>query len=311
MKLYSWILWLYLLPISVICSVLDGDPYNEYDKYIKILLGPGYEFKSAPLEIQAEIKTIHKCFNLEKEHRKKSIEFSQGHFYEMNQCSTDIFRNCRIPALSALISNDNQSKLMAKGIYGKVSYKFVTNIYNPHFPDISLQIFKSGIDKEKQAILVENAMSAPFLFEKFFKYLAREFYKVSRDNLHKSIALDYNNLSSKIFNNYQYLSRQVQLYLACERAILSVAFVWIPYHLQSESISVFILIPFLVSFFIVAFNYFEYWSHLDYSNFSEITPSQISRYFKFNHLLKYITFAIFEIDRVIYQIIRVLFPDLK
>lgn len=271
----NFIIWLLCLP-SLILSASNPNIESESDRLLKILLGPQFDYNSSSLEIQSEIQSIHKYLT----YSNSIVDFTPEIFYEMIKCRNrneeSDFHCLNDFKISNLIKIDNEMKIKDKINFLFKWDLFIHDPFLPHYPELSLELFKSQNDSLKRKILVNNALSSPLLFHKFFKYLSKEFFKVSRDDL---VAVMNEVYPSNLiyFEKYQVIHSVVHVFLATERILIILLFSFISYNFQSNPMNIFVFFSYLVILSFLSKIFFYLISENNYLNFVDITDSEINR----------------------------------
>ena len=181
----------------------------EYENLFKSILGRNASYKDASDAMKADIKKLWRYFKMELHLRNTNFDFEPKYFYAM--LDLEFFTN---DLTKQAIVNDN---LEDYKLYVDDEHDGSIRIDLPHFPQLSLQLFKNEFDSEfaesTTLKIVKNALAFPHLFDDFFKYLAETIYKVDRTEL---VGKLNEHVSGGLFtlSEYHYKLRDAHLTLA-------------------------------------------------------------------------------------------------
>lgn len=159
----------------------------------------------------------------------------------------------------------------------------------PNFPEILLLQLKVQKDHSKLAILIENALVSPYLFEEFFKYLTVEVLKITQNELVQKLNKEFTFLQiafDPILAHFVFL--QNAFVFNCSEYIVAIAFTCHLIQVYIDSISdllvheAFCFVLGLV-INIVLYNFI----YLKYNSFHVINVAYAQRFCFLNWVLDY------------------------
>ena len=192
----------------------------EYENLFKSILGRNASYKDASDAMKADIKKLWKYFKMELHLRNTNFDFEPKHFYTM--LDLEFFTN---DLTKQAIVNDN---LEDYKLYIGDENDGSIRIDLPHFPQLSLQLFKNEFQSEFSEStplkIIKNALDFPHLFDDFFKYLAEDVYNVDRTELVSKL---HEHVCDGVYlwklSDYQYKLRDAQLTLASVNYVTTIS----------------------------------------------------------------------------------------
>ena len=189
------------------CLLFDA----EYENLFKSILGRNASYKDASDAMKADIKKLWKYFKMELYLRNTNADFEPKYFYAM--LDLEFFTN---NLTKQAIVSDNLEDFK---LYIGDNYDGSIRIDLPHFPQLSLHLFKNEFKSEfsesTSLKIIKNALAFPHLFDDLFKYLAENIYKVDRSEL---IGKLHEHMRDGVLlwglSDYQYKLRDAHLTLA-------------------------------------------------------------------------------------------------
>ena len=250
------------------CQILDG----EYDTFLKEISLARHSYIVGNNMLKFEIRKLYKYFNVEMSYRNSKERFTFPQFFTILDGS--FFTTGE--SLN-LIENENLKELKEK--FGYKSFE-KCNFKIPHFPQISVELFKVRHNPLEIESLVKNACEAPYLFDDLFKHLVKSVYGINRDDLIDEIAMQFTNMAYPI---------HLELYNCFIKGAFDNA---------ANEISFLVLLPMLLSYIFVNFAanlilgnivwitialflqlYIKWDYYAKYENFEECNSFILSRYY--------------------------------
>ena len=154
---------------------------SELELLCKLIPGTHTSYKDASEALKSDIRKLLKYYKLEMACRKRDVEFTADNFCKLIHgylFTSEMVRK------AVYLDNLTDYKLY----FGEDTFAFenaVSDAMNvPHFPQISLSIFKlAPYDYKQHYRLMKNACLFPYIFNDFFKNLALEKFNAPRDVL--------------------------------------------------------------------------------------------------------------------------------
>ena len=154
---------------------------REYEKVLTAIHVTNTSYKECDKDMKAEIRKLYKYYMIEMPRIDSKENFSFPLFLSIIDG-----RYLKLENSFKIIKNDNLRALKSKFGYiidERIDYE------SPNFPQISLNLLKSGTPLEMT--IIQNACFAPQLYDAFFKHLTKNVYGIKRDDLVQRLIKTY------------------------------------------------------------------------------------------------------------------------